>query len=236
MATSAGSPARANHDQGNGKSQDQHSQGKGKDKEKDKHQEEEDCAFAVVPSVFDPQRTGSVRAAWVPGAGLPDDTGKSNFGLLLQKTSPIATNAAAVAEVEGVQGITLSELGFDVRNDSLCTAGSPRFNVTTDVGVYYFFGCYYGIHTPIPGTNFTRVRFTNADAFPATPTTPPFPGFGSLTVQSIELVFDETGFAVLDNIDINGTLIGRPGVVQCAGGDEDDDHDHDHGKKGNGKD
>jgi len=50
----------------------------------------------------------------------------------------------------------------------------------------------------------------------------PYPGFGSVTVTGIDIVFDEgetdlannplgPGYAYLDNIDINGTLIGKPG-------------------------
>jgi hypothetical protein len=61
-------------------------------------------------------------------------------------------------------------LGFDVRNDGWCGAGAPRYNVTLVGGdsFYFFFGCAYGIHTPVPGyPNWTRVRFTNADAFAA---------------------------------------------------------------------
>src|SRR5947209_20393923 len=68
------------------------------------------CAFAVIPGVFDPNHTGSVFSAWVPGVGLPDDQGRGNYGLVLRKTSPTATNASAGAEIAGVAGLMLTEL------------------------------------------------------------------------------------------------------------------------------
>ncbi|HZQ35164.1 MAG TPA: hypothetical protein VFD32_04470, partial [Dehalococcoidia bacterium] len=118
--------------------------------------------------------------------------------------------SAAGATISGVAGITLSELGFDVRNDGHCGAGAPRFDVFTTDGVDHFFGCIYGTHTPVaPG--WTRVRFTPADGIPAVAPTE--------TVQSIEIVFDEgtdqgQGFVYLDNVDVNGTLAGKPGLAQ----------------------
>jgi hypothetical protein len=163
--------------------------------------------------VFDPGRTGIVRSAWVTHRGLPD-AGRSDHALFLQKNGPTATNAAAIAEVRGVEGITLTEIGWDVRNDGHCGAGAPRFNITTSDNVLHFIGC----NSPAPiaastltdarGQLWTRRRYDPAAAFP-----PIAPGS---TVRSIVIVFDEgtdqgTGSVHLDNIDINGVLIGKPG-------------------------
>jgi hypothetical protein len=87
--------------------------------------------------------------------------------------------------------------------------------VTTATGDVYFFGCTYGTHTLIDA-DWTQVRFADGDAVPQLPTTPIWPGFGNVTVGSIVIIFDEgtdqgEGYAFLDNIDINGTLIGKPG-------------------------
>jgi hypothetical protein len=113
-------------------------------------------------------------------------------------------------------GGTITELGFDYRKGGHCGAGAPRFNVTDEAGVTYFFGCIYGVPTPAPqDLQWERVRFLV-----------PTPGnegfvFGVTRVQSIEIVFDEgtdtptledpqgVGLAVLDNIDVNGRLITR---------------------------
>ena len=71
-------------------------------------------------------------------SGDPKD--KRHAGLLLAKTGPTGNNASAGATLQGVKGITLTELGYDhpeARIDlaylsgSHCGAGAPRFNVTT---------------------------------------------------------------------------------------------------------
>ena len=166
--------------------------------------------FKAKPWTYDPDRTGTVDSRWIANAGVTD------HGLFLQKAATTPTNASAGATIEGVEGITLTELGFDYRNDGHCGAGAPRFNVYTTAGTYFFFGCAYGVHTPVPGNaGWTRARFGNADAFAADGVTA-FPGFGTAVVTGIDVVFDEgtdvgPGYAWLDNLDVNGTLIGKPG-------------------------
>ncbi|MDB4969522.1 MAG: hypothetical protein JWN44_5211 [Myxococcales bacterium] len=177
--------------------------------------------FRVVPELFDPDQTGAVSAHWRPFSG----PGNSDPALLLDKLAPTATNAAAGAEIDGASGIVLSELGFDVYRGGHCGAGAPRFNVTTVSGATYlfFFGCSDGDHTPSPSkpARFVRVRFHDADARPQLTTNPPWPGFGRARIASITIIFDEgtdmgSGFVALDDIDVNGELVGR-------GNDRDDD-------------
>lgn len=171
----------------------------------------------VQPWVYDPDNTGVSEASWNAKIGLPDNNGKANQGLYLSKMGSTSTNAAAGAEINFFG--TLTELGFDFRNDSHCGAGAPRFNVYTTSGVYYFYGCMYGVHTPVPGQpNWTRVRFAAADGF-ASDGSPALTSFEDVVVTGIDIVFDEgtdvgVGYAVLDNIDINGTLIGKPGAAK----------------------
>ncbi|HET8522044.1 MAG TPA: hypothetical protein VFL82_02355 [Thermomicrobiales bacterium] len=156
----------------------------------------------VNPWSYDPDNTGIISAAWVTQEGLPD-AGNSNHALFLQKDGPTTANAAAGATVSGAEGQELTELGFDIRNDSYCGAGAPRFNVVTTDGVTHFFGCMYGTHTDL-GNGWTQVRFAPEDAFP-----PVVPGS---TIQSIDIVLDEGPASVyLDNIDVNGSIAGKPG-------------------------
>ena len=145
----------------------------------------------------------TVDARWVTGEGQPDGTGAVH-ALYLQKFGATPNCAASGANIDGVAGITLTELGFDYRNDGHCGGGAPRFNVYTSAGLI-FLGCNSGTHSAAPDdpANWTRVRFDVS-------------AIG--TVQAIEIVFDEgtdngEGFVYLDNIDINGTLIGQPGNV-----------------------
>jgi hypothetical protein len=160
----------------------------------------------VNPFVFDPGGTGIIVSGWQAHAGLAD-AGGSNHGLVLQKNGPTTAFAAAGANVTGAEGQTLSEIGFDVTGH--CGAGSPRFDVFDQNGNDHFFGCFYGTHTPIVGApGWERVRQTGADGFP--------PMTATDTISSIELIADEgtdqgTGQSVVDNIDVNGTLVGKPG-------------------------
>jgi hypothetical protein len=174
--------------------------------------------LSVKPWVYDPDHTGICESDWVSKVGLPDNQGKANHGLVLVKNGPTATNASAGAFIN-FQG-KLTELGFDVSNDSHCGAGAPRFNVYTTSGVYYFYGCIYGIHTAAPQdpVNWTRVRFAAADGFPSDGTHF-ISSWENVIVTGIDIVFDEgtdqgNGYAILDNIDVNGTLIGKPGAAK----------------------
>jgi hypothetical protein len=172
----------------------------------------------VKPWVFDPDNSGIADSAWESKIGLPDGNGKANHGLYLEKDGPTAIVAAGGASIN-FEG-ELTELGFDYRNDGHCGAGAPRFNIYTTSGVYYFFGCLYGVHTPAPDNpaNWTRVRFTAANGFPSDGVSF-ITDFSEIEVTGIDIVFDEgtdvgPGFAVLDNIDVNGVLIGKPGAAK----------------------
>jgi hypothetical protein len=178
----------------------------------------EDRHFRVIPAVFDPDGTHAIISRWVPFTG----PGNSDPAIIMAKILPTSADAAAVATVEGVRGITLDELGFDVFDGGHCGAGAPRFNVTTVEGYVYFFGCTYGVHAPSPDkpATFTRVRYHDADAAPQFVTNPPF-HFGEARVDSIAIVFDEgtdqgSGFTAVDDIDVNGHIVERP-----SGGDDE---------------
>ena len=149
-----------------------------------------------------------------------------NEGLLLAKTGPTPNVAAAVGELKHVKGIVLTELGYDIRKagpavsddrGSHCSAGAPRFNVETTTG-FFFVGCNSPApDTQAPGDGFIRLRWGTGGTVQgfdaATGLLSPITG----TVKSITIVFDEGtdtgpdnfGLAVLDNVDVNGTLVGR---------------------------
>ncbi len=228
----------------------------------------------VIPRDFDPGKTNLVQASWLSGIGCPTQatialpnaafTGVGGFstytdpacstgdlndgrnqGLLLVKTGPTVNFAAATADLINVRGITLSELGYDIRKfgpgthtgpqGSHCGAGAPRFNVSTTTG-FFFLGC----SSPPPdmetaGDGWLRLRWSPPMGFGSIcgPTFGPCPITG--TVQRIQIVFDEGyltpsmpvfgtfvntgggpdefGAAILDNIDVNGILVGRGPVT-----------------------
>jgi len=187
-------------------------------------------AFAATLSSalfeFDPTKTNHVAAAWVKGLGETDASGPNNFAVLVSKSTETAANASSGVVITGAEGTVLNDptsvLGFDIRDGSHCGAGAPRFNVVTMDGVLHFLGCQAattveaGDGEPAIEPGWTRKKLTPSDlnqAFPAIPT-------GAIsstnTVSSIAIVFDEgtdqgVGFAILDNININGVFLGRPG-------------------------
>lgn len=196
---------------------------------------------AVKPQEFDPGGTDLVQAAWLHGIGCPTNariaipnatfTGVAGFadyedaacgaadfddqrneGLLLVKTGPTANFASATAELINVKGMVVSELGYDIRKvggslsplGSHCGGGAPRFNVVAEDGLS-FIGCNSPPAVQTQGQGWLRLRWTL-----------PVP----VTVRRLVIVFDEGqdigpdffGAAVLDNISVNGKMVGRGAV------------------------
>lgn len=163
-----------------------------------------------------------------PACPIGDSSDHSNQGLLLAKTGPTPNDASGTAVLVGVKGTVLTELGYDLRKPGVdisdprgshCGAGAPRFNITLQDGEFFFLGC----SSPPPttqgaGVGFIRLRwggggaplqaYLNGNALQTIP---------AIAVKSISIVFDEGqdtapdnfGLAVLDNIDVNGTLVGH---------------------------
>jgi hypothetical protein len=166
--------------------------------------------FAAKAFTEDPDETDAVVAAWLTHVGLPD-SGKSNHALFLQKDTDTATDVLAGAKIKWLKNklvTDLTELGFDYMNGGHCTANAPRFVITVDA-VEFTFGCSSGTSSPAPDdpVNWTRVRFDL--------TTLPTTG----TIENAKIIFDEgtdagTGQIYLDNIDINGALIGKSGKAK----------------------
>jgi hypothetical protein len=192
-----------------------------------------------------------------------DQHDRRNFGLLLVKTGPTNNDASAGATLNGIRGTTLTELGYDIRKpgngtgldapgDNLdprgshCGAGAPRFNIEVyeDPGATYFLGC----NSPPPDFDFSgigwqRLRWGGAVPLTAFRNGSVLTDITGTTVKRLSIVFDEAqdlsggpdqfGAAVLDNIDVNGTMVGRgpegPSEKdrdECEG--EDKDHRHFH--------
>jgi len=166
------------------------------------------------PFIFDPEESGLMVAAWVTYQGLPD-AGNSEHALKLQISpvpfepsakgtmpfhpAPAAKLSKVGVLIKGIKGFTINELGFDIKNDGIFNAG-PRFEVYTDSGVFTF-PLSASTQASIDGTGWKRVRFGPA----------PLLVIGSSVVQSVTIVFDEEGSVLLDNIDFNGALMGKPG-------------------------
>jgi hypothetical protein len=235
--------------------------------------------FSVTASEFDPAHTFLVQAQWLDGIGCPTDarvsfdgsttsaysdraclTGDTsdhtNQGLLLAKTGPTANYAAAGADITGVKGTMLTELGYDIRKPDVsagargshCGAGAPRFNITTQDGKTYFIGCNSPPAIQLLGDGWLRLRWGAGGVLTAYGQNTGLPtNISGLKVRSLEIVFDEGqdtgpdnfGLAVLDNIDVNGTLVGRgdnagnnKGGKGKDKGDDNNGNNDDQGERG----
>ena len=148
-----------------------------------------------------------------PSVGGGDPKDQRNEGLLLVKTGPTTNFASAGAELHNVKGITLTELGYDIRKygpgthlgdrGSHCGAGAPRFNILTTTG-FFFLGC----SSPPPnseilGDGWIRLHWGSTSGLPPlvafcvapTPTITCPSNFSLVpvtgAVKRIQIVFDE---------------------------------------------
>ncbi|PYR34284.1 MAG: hypothetical protein DMF93_23825 [Acidobacteria bacterium] len=168
---------------------------------------------AVKPQEFDPAHTNLVQAAWLNGIGCPTN-------------AFIALPNASFTGVGMTMGFTddACPTGYDIRKLGLstdplgshCGAGAPRFDVVTSDGAVHFLGC----SSPSPTTQqpsttgWIRLRWNTAGLAAAFP-----PILPADIVKRIVIIFDEGqdpsggpdqfGGAILDNIDVNGTLVGH---------------------------
>ena len=159
--------------------------------------------LTLHPSGFGPHSY----AAWKGGQGEISPGDPSAQALYFQKMTSTTTNAAGVAVVNGVQGLSPSDVGtlaFDWRMDGHCGAGAPRFNLTVDNGgadQTLFFGCAAmhddGQHNDQQGRPWDR-RSADISNVPG-------------TIVSLAIVFDEgndvgQGFVYLDDIQVGNKI------------------------------
>ena len=162
----------------------------------------------VQPFSFDPGASGTTTASWYSRAGaMRTSTDRSNQGLVLVKKPSDPPTAIAGVSVTGAAGSPLSQLSFDMRTDSECSAKAPQFVVITNDNVVHSAGCASGRARALTATGWKRVSFNPADGSQISP--PVKPG---TSVKTVALVMDKiagNGYAVLDNINLNGTFIGK---------------------------
>jgi hypothetical protein len=156
--------------------------------------------LAVAAALITLTLAGSAAATLVPGVFDPGNTGCpvstfSNGVLHLEKNCPSSTNAAAGADITGLEGQTFTSASFTLASTSQCQGGSPRFDVVTTTGLF-FLGC----NNVIPnGTTYTFTPATLAAAGNQVP-------FPTGTIQAIDVLIDIQGTADLTNITVNGQL------------------------------
>jgi hypothetical protein len=146
------------------------------------------AAATLVPGVFDPGNTGCVHATFSSGV------------LHLEKNCPTSTNAAAGADITGLEGQTFTSASFTLASTSQCQGGSPRFDVVTTDGTF-FLGCNNVI--PVTNGNGTVTYTFDAASLVAGGNQVPFP---TGTITSVDILLDVQGSADVSNITFNGVL------------------------------
>jgi hypothetical protein len=180
---------------------------------------EGEARLTIQPSVNDPSNSNAVGVQWLDAAGVPSTepaaTNQSDQALVLAKTAGAPAAATAEAQIVPAESLAkLTELGFDIRQGSHCTATAPHFVVVTSDNVTHVLtGCANGsVQTP-PAAGWIRVRFDPANPAQANPAITP-----DQQIKSIAVVLDQGpeatatpggGLAVLDNIAVNGVVIGK---------------------------
>lgn len=146
------------------------------------------AAAALVPGVFDPGNTGCVVSTF------------SNGVLHLEKNCPTATNAAAGADITGLEGQVFTSASFTLANAAQCQGGSPRFDVVTTNGTF-FLGC--NNVTPTTNANGTVTYTFTAATLSAGGNQVPFP---TGTITAVDVLIDVQGTADVSDITVNGVL------------------------------
>ncbi len=180
-------------------------------------------------SVADYPATSPNRTYSDPACLTGDAKDKRVEGLLLAKTGPTSNNAEPYAELKNIKGIPLTELGYDLRKTgdtaqpqgSTCSVEAPMFQLQTKSGDVYYIGC----SSPPPdsqvaGQGFIRLRWGGTAPLMAYLNGSVLTNITGMAFDKAYIVFqdgygpgtaDTTNFAlsVLDNIDVNGTLVGH---------------------------
>jgi hypothetical protein len=167
--------------------------------------EEDDSS--VRPFHLDPGAKSTADAAWLDGYGVPVQSKKdpTNQGLVLTRNPSASKAAIAGAVIKGAAGSQLSQLSFDLRSDSECSAQAPQFVVVTADEVVHRGSCASGTIQQLSVSGWQRVSFDPAQQL--TPTVAP-----GTTVKTIALVMDYpvgSGMAVVDDINVNGRYVVR---------------------------
>ena len=145
------------------------------------------ASAALEPGVYDPGNTGCVTATYSHGV------------LHLAKNCPTTTNAAAGADITGLNGQTFQSASFTLASATQCQGGSPRFDISTTSGLF-FLGC--NNVTPTANADGTvTYTFSPANLVPADPTKTT-PG----TITAVDVLIDVSGTADLSQITVNGVL------------------------------
>jgi hypothetical protein len=156
-------------------------------------------------------QSGALAAAWVNNLGNSphDSSDPLNRALVLSKGASAPHNAWAGAIIQNVNGMSLTEVGFDFNASIQCSTNTVHFIITTTDGTSHTLG---GCTSSLTSTQSTaptgwmRLRF---DPSKASPAISPSEHVQSISIEVGNGSSSTGSIAVIDNITINGTLTGK---------------------------
>jgi hypothetical protein len=167
--------------------------------------------LSAKTSAFNPGHAlVSDAASWVPGAGVPTKRANPGLVLIMSATVSFPPGASADTTIEPVKGLRLTSLGFDHMKGTYCTNGSPRWDIETANGGVYALGCSAGTHSTVGmPSGWERITFGNSNVQHLSG--PAWPGFGTpgAKLTFLQVLQDEAGATVLDNLQVNGMIVRR---------------------------
>jgi hypothetical protein len=164
-----------------------------------------------------------------------DASDTRNEGLVFVKSGPTANYAEPFVELKVSKDAPVTEVGYDLRKPgadtsdvrgSQCSADAPMFQFDMSDGHTYYVACTSPAptsQTPV-GIGWLRLRWSTAGhvlGYQDGVTLMPIPG----TIVHGYIVFQEGqdggpnnfGLAVIDNIDLNGSIVGQGAASPSAG-------------------
>jgi hypothetical protein len=156
-------------------------------------------------------QSGALAAAWVNNLGTSphDASDPLNRALVLSKGASAPTNGWAGAIIQNVNGMSLTEVGFDFNADIQCSKNTVHFIITTADGTSHTLGGCTSSSTTTQSsspTGWMRLRF---DPSKASPAIAPNEHVQSMSIELGNGSGSTGSIAVIDNIYINSAFIGK---------------------------
>jgi hypothetical protein len=156
-------------------------------------------------------QSGALASAWVNNLGTSPNGSSDplNRALVLSKGASAPTNGWAGAIIQNVNGMSLTEVGFDFNADILCSKNTVHFIITTADGTSHTLGGCTSSSTTTQSASpagWMRLRF---DPSKASPAIAPNEHVQSMSIELGNGSGSTGSIAVIDNIYINSAFIGK---------------------------
>jgi len=169
---------------------------------------------------------GSTTAQYTdPACTTGDSKDTKNMGVLLAKTGPTSNFAEPFLTLKDISTTAITEIGYDIRKPvayddprgSQCSADGPTFQFVSGTDVYYVACSSPPPNSQLAGNGWVRLRWGAGGVLIAYQNGVTPVNISGMTFDAAYIVLqagqdegpENFGLAVLDNIDVNGVLVGK---------------------------